>query len=81
MKKAKNQEATEPSFEEALFSLETIVKTLENGELPLEESLAQFSEGVLLSKLCLAKLNAAEQHIDKILKIEDGQLIEKPLEL
>jgi exodeoxyribonuclease VII small subunit len=80
MKKAKNKNI-DLSFEEALLNLEAIVKGLEQGELPLEESLARFSEGVELSQLCLAKLNAAEQHIDKILKIEEGQLIEKPLEL
>jgi exodeoxyribonuclease VII small subunit len=69
------------SFEEALLQLETIVKSLEQGDLPLDESLAQFSEGVELSQLCLSKLNAAEQHIDKILTIKQGELIEEPLEL
>ncbi|MCE5285749.1 MAG: exodeoxyribonuclease VII small subunit [Pelosinus sp.] len=80
MRKAKNKNSA-LSFEEALLNLETIVKGLEKGDLPLEESLAQFSDGVELSQLCLAKLNAAEQHIDKILQMEQGELVEKPLEL
>lgn len=78
MKKTKNSEL---SFEAALLNLETIVKSLEQGDLPLEESLAQFSEGVALSQQCLAKLNAAEQHIDKILQKKQGELVEEPLEL
>ncbi|MCI0528813.1 MAG: exodeoxyribonuclease VII small subunit, partial [Nitrospira sp.] len=43
-------------FEEALGRLEEIVKTLEKGELPLEESLKIFEEGVRMSKTCLKML-------------------------
>jgi exodeoxyribonuclease VII small subunit len=68
-------------FEDALGKLELIVKELEKGELPLEEVLARFAEGVGLSKLCLTRLNAAEQAIDKILREEKGQLAEYPLRM
>ncbi|SEO28495.1 exodeoxyribonuclease VII small subunit [Propionispora vibrioides] len=68
-------------FEEALQKLEDIVKQLEKGELSLDESLARFSEGVLLSKACLTKLNNAEQQIDTILHEEEGIMVEKPLPL
>jgi len=69
------------SFEDALTKLELIVKQLEKGEVSLEDLLEKFSEGVELSRLCLAKLNSAEQQIDKILQQERGKLIEKPLTL
>jgi len=68
-------------FEEALGKLEMIVKQLENGDLPLEDALAKFAEGVELSQVCLNKLNSAETTIDKILREEKGQLVEQPLVL
>ena len=68
-------------FEEALGKLEVIVKELEKGEIPLEESLEKFAEGVKLSQVCLSKLQVAEQMIDKILREEKGAITEYPLEL
>lgn len=68
-------------FEEALAKLEVIVKDLEKGDLPLEEALGRFAEGVTLSQICLARLNAADREIDKILREEKGEIIEYPLEL
>lgn len=69
------------SFEDALGKLEVIVKELEKGDLPLEEALERFADGVTLSQVCLAKLNAAEREIDKILREEKGEIVEYPLEL
>jgi len=54
----------QPGFEEALARLETIVKSLENGDLPLEESLRLFEEGVSLTRLCAAKLEEAQRRIE-----------------
>ena len=51
-------------FESALAELETIVKTLENGSLTLEESLKLFERGVELSRFCHTRLEAAEQRIE-----------------
>lgn len=68
-------------FEEALGKLELIVKDLEKGDLPLEASLDKFSEGVKLSQVCLTKLQAAEETIDKILREEKGIITEYPLEM
>jgi len=68
-------------FEEGLEKLEMVVKELERGDLPLEEALDKFSVGVMLSKICLAKLNAADRQIDKILREEKGQIVEYPLDL
>lgn len=78
-KKKENQ--IEIGFEQALEQLEIIVKQLEKGELPLDQSLEHFAEGVNLSKICLHKLNYAEQQIDKILLEEKGKVIERPLQV
>ncbi|SDD36532.1 exodeoxyribonuclease VII small subunit [Sporomusa acidovorans] len=68
-------------FEEALGKLEVIVKQLETGELPLEEALDKFGEGISHAKYCFEQLNTAEAQVDKILQQEQGQLVEKPLNL
>ena len=67
----------ELSFEEALAELEAAVRALENSELTLEELLAKFAQGVVLSKLCLEKLNSAQAQVDKILTVNKGELILK----
>ena len=51
-------------FESAIAELETIVKTLEEGDLALEKSLELFERGVQLSRFCHAKLEAAERRIE-----------------
>lgn len=51
-------------FESAIAELETIVKTLEEGDLALEKSLALFERGVQLSRFCHAKLEEAERRVE-----------------
>jgi exodeoxyribonuclease VII small subunit len=51
-------------FESAIAELETIVKTLEDGDLALERSLELFERGVQLSRFCHARLEAAERRIE-----------------
>ena len=51
------------AFEAALARLEEIVRALDGGAAPLDESLALFEEGVSLVKLCSAKLDTAEQRV------------------
>ena len=51
-------------FESAIAELETIVKTLEDGDLALEKSLALFERGVQLSRFCHAKLEEAERRVE-----------------
>jgi len=63
----------EPSFEEALASLEGIVERLEKGELALEESLKLYEEGVRLSRLCHGKLEEAEGRIELLVKDARGE--------
>jgi len=50
--------AKPPGFEEALARLEAIVKGLEDGDLPLEESLRLFEEGVSLTRLCASRVTS-----------------------
>jgi exodeoxyribonuclease VII small subunit len=63
-------------FEAALTELDTIVKKLEDGDIPLEQSLQLFERGVQLSRFCHARLEEAERRIE-ILN-ERGQLQDAP---
>ena len=51
-------------FESAIAELEKIVKQLEEGDMPLEKSLALFERGVELSRYCHEQLGAAERRIE-----------------
>ena len=53
--------AKEKTFEESLNALEEIVQRLERGDVPLEEALAAFQEGMALSKQCQDTLEKAEK--------------------
>jgi exodeoxyribonuclease VII small subunit len=68
-------ESEAPSFEAALARLEQIVQRLEKGELPLEESLVFYEEGIRLSRLCHAKLEEAEGKIELLMKDARGELL------
>jgi len=63
-------------FEAALTELDSIVKKLEDGDIPLEQSLQLFERGVQLSRFCHARLEEAERRIE-ILN-ERGQLQDAP---
>jgi exodeoxyribonuclease VII small subunit len=67
-------------FEEALQKLESIVETMESGELPLETLLTRFEEGTRLVKVCQSKLEEAELKIQKLEKNPAGEPTLKPLE-
>jgi exodeoxyribonuclease VII small subunit len=60
-------------FEECLQRLEVIVKEMERGDLPLEQSLKLFEEGIALSGSCRKELEEAEGRIEILLK-HDGKL-------
>ncbi len=53
-----------PSFEEALSELESLVETMEQGDLTLEESLQSFERGVELTRACQRALKSAEQKVE-----------------
>ncbi len=69
------------TFEEAMKRLEEIVEQLEKGELPLEETLSLFEEGVKLSRFCREKLDEAEKRVEILLKGEGGILSREPFSL
>ncbi|MEN8231389.1 MAG: exodeoxyribonuclease VII small subunit [Thermodesulfobacteriota bacterium] len=60
------------SFEDALAKLEDITNELEKGELPLEDSLKYFDEGVKLAEYCNSKLNDAQRKVEILLKKDDS---------
>jgi exodeoxyribonuclease VII small subunit len=66
------------SLETGLQQLETIVKTLEQKDLPLEKALSLFKEGVGLVQYCSHVLNQAEKQMEILLVGQDGQLQIKP---
>lgn len=62
----------EKSFEKSLDELEKIVAKLEAGDLPLEESLKLFEQGVKLSRNCRERLTNAERRIEMLVSDGDG---------
>jgi exodeoxyribonuclease VII small subunit len=64
-------------FEAAMRDLEQIVERLEHGDLPLEESLAAFERGVLLTRSCQTALREAEQKVEILLKKAGSAQAEK----
>ena len=60
------------SFETAIKQLDDIVRSLENGDIPLDEALALFEKGVKLTEDCTAEHNAAEKQIKLLVKDGDG---------
>ncbi len=65
------QHAEGPTFEVAIKRLNEIVATLERGELPLEESLRLFEEGVKLSRASQQRLDAAEKRVEQLLAVDE----------
>jgi exodeoxyribonuclease VII small subunit len=61
------------SFEEALRALEDVVRKLETGEVPLEESISLYERGEQLRRHCQARLDAAQARIEKIVQGPDGK--------
>jgi exodeoxyribonuclease VII small subunit len=66
-------------FEAAIAELESVVKKLEEGDLPLEQSLALYERGVQLSRFCHARLEEAEHRIEIL--SERGELKPAPASL
>jgi exodeoxyribonuclease VII small subunit len=66
------------TFEESLKQLEKIVDQLERGDLPLEESIKLFEEGVRLSSGCKQELDAAEGKVQILMKQRDGSMKPEP---
>ena len=67
----------QPDFETAMRDLEELVERLEQGDLPLEESLAAFERGVTLTRTCQSALKDAEQKVEILLKKAGGPAVEE----
>jgi exodeoxyribonuclease VII small subunit len=61
------------TFEQAMEQLEGIVEQLEEGDVPLEEAISIYKQGMDLSRLCHSKLKTVEDQLTQILR-EDGEL-------
>ncbi len=59
-------------FEKSLAALEELVKKLEAGDLPLEESLKQFERGIQLARACQEALQQAELKVQQLVQPKDG---------
>ena len=70
-----------PSFETSLHRLEQIVKKLEAGDLPLDDALKLFEEGINLSQQCQKQLEEAENKVEILLKKADGKVVARKFEL
>jgi exodeoxyribonuclease VII small subunit len=79
MKKATRQTGG-IDFEKSIGELEEIVKRLETGNLPLEQSLELFERGVELARLCKKKLDEAELRVQKLVKVKEGLFRDEPLD-
>ena len=62
------------TFEAALGKLESIVETMESGDVPLADLLAKFEEGSKLLKVCETRLKDAELKIEQLKKQKDGKV-------
>ncbi len=67
-------------FEDALKRLEEIVELLDEGDLPLDESLKLFEEGIKLSKHCSQKLDQMQKKVEILKKDQDGALKPEPFQ-
>lgn len=62
------------SFEDALTKLESIVESMESGDVPLADLLARFEQGTKLLKVCENRLKEAELKIEQLKKQKDGSV-------
>lgn len=67
----KDDDLKKLSYEEALQKLEEVVGRLQDSDIPLEDSLASFQEGIALSRYCREKLAAIEYRVEYLLKQEE----------
>lgn len=68
MERDKQEEMEQLSFDAAIRRLEEVVDRLEQGDIPLEESIALFQEGMQLSRLCHEKLAVVSHKIEVLVK-------------
>ncbi len=64
-------------FEDALEKLEDIVRKMESGDMPLDETLKSFEEGIKIIRFCSAKLEETERRVEMLLGKEDSLQIKR----
>jgi exodeoxyribonuclease VII small subunit len=69
------------SFEDALAELEGIVRRLESGQVKLDDAIQSYERGAQLKRHCEAKLNEAQQRVDRIVLAPDGAVTVEPAKL
>lgn len=80
MSEAPEQPTADVSFETAMARLGQIVEALERGDLPLEQSLLLFEEGVRLARGSQGKLDQAERRLEELLSVSSsGEAVTRPL--
>ncbi|MBA3544611.1 MAG: exodeoxyribonuclease VII small subunit [Chthoniobacterales bacterium] len=72
--------APEANFEQAMKRLEEIVEQMESGELPLEDLIVRYEEGMKLVKVCQERLVSAEKRIEIITRNSAGKPVVKEFE-
>lgn len=68
-----------PDFEHSLAQLETVVERMEQGDLPIEEALKAFEEGVQLTRECQQILEQSEQKVQLLIE-EEGEIKSRPFQ-
>jgi len=75
---AKEKKQAEQNFEALLKRLEEVLDSLEHGDLPLEQAMAAFEEGVRLVRACHQKLDEVERRVELLLKDDAGRFFTRP---
>lgn len=74
---AASSAAVAPTFEQTLVQLEALVEQLESGDLPLDDALRTFEQGVRLTRECQAALSAAQQKVQLLLQRGESAVLEE----
>jgi len=76
----KNDPAKKPDFEQCLARLEEVVRKLESANLPLDQAMKLFEEGMQLSRDCQSQLEQAEARVEILLKKAGGEMAAAPFD-
>ena len=75
---AKEKKQADQNFEVLLKRLEAVLDSLEHGDLPLEQAMAAFEEGVGLVRSCHGKLDEVERRVELLMKDDAGRFFTRP---
>jgi exodeoxyribonuclease VII small subunit len=76
----KAETGKKPDFEQSLGRLEEVVRKLEGANLPLDDAMKLFEEGMQLSRDCQKQLEQAEARVEILLKKAGGEMVAEPFE-